>query len=416
MKKKMMSALLATMMVLGLVGCGETAEVPETTEHAETPAADAGEKAVISVAIEATGDIPAAFQEQVDRFNADSDMAEVEILTYAGAEAYETAITGQIAGNTAPDVILLDSGKKMQEYAAQGVIAPLDDYLGDLESSFEPSLIEACKVDGKLYGITKDYNTSVLFYQKDMLTDAGMEVPATMDAFVEAAKQLTSGEVVGFGCDPKLNYLYPYAAAMGADFVGADGSIDEAKLTSEEHKAMLQMFKDMFDNGYATSPYIANAGWDGELFGNQKVALMYAGSWVTGVIEDTSKAGVAPLPKADASAAMLYTTGWCITEQCENKEAAAEFIRFLSSDEELVAGNQAGLIGLPPTMSAMDKLIEVKSDDPFLPVYREVVKDGVAFGMIDSKFTDAYNKAFEGMIYSDVSVDDTIEAMAAAIE
>lgn len=269
--------------------------------------------------------------------------------------------------------------------------------------------------DGKLYGITKDYNTTVLFYQKEMLENAGLTIPETMDEFRTDSQILTTDSVIGFGCDPKLNYLYPFAVAMGADFVGSDGVIDEAKLTSKEHKEMLQMFKDMFDQGQATSPYIANAGWDGELFGNGKVAFLYAGSWVTGVIEDTSKAGVAALPRGETKASMLYTTGWCITEQCENKEAAAELIRFLSTDEELVEGNILGTIGLPPTKSAMEKLIDKKADDPFLPVYQEVVKDGIAFGLIDSKFVDTYNKAFEDMIYNGVSVDETVEKMAAGM-
>lgn len=407
MKKRIVSMVLASVMALSLVACGNEKPGKETTKD--------GEKAKITVAIEATGDIPQAFQEQIDRFNESSEQAEVKILTYAGAEAYETAIIGQVAGESAPDVILLDGGKKIQEYAEQGVITPLEDYLGDIKGNFEESLIEACMYDDKLYGITKDYNTSVLFYQKDMLENAGLMVPETMDAFKAGVAALTTDEIAGFGCDPKLNYLYPFAVAMGADFVGADGTIDEGKLTSQKHKEMLQMFKDMFDGGQATSPYIANAGWDGELFGNQKVALLYAGSWVTSVIEDTSKAGVAALPKGEATASMLYTTGWCITEQCENKEAAADLIRFLSTDEELVEGNKSGTIGLPPTKSAMEKLIAEKADDPFLPVYQEIVEDGIAFGLIDSKFVDTYNKAFEDMIYNNVSVDDTIEAMAAGL-
>lgn len=401
MKKKITSVILMLALVLSLAACGSKKEE---------------EKAKIVVAIEATGDIPQAFQEQIDRFNQTSQKAEVEIITYAGAEAYETAIMGQVAGKTAPDIILLDGGKKIQEYAKQGVITPLDDYLGDIKGNFETGLIEACMYDGKLYGITKDYNTTVLFYQKDMLEDAGLTIPETLDEFKADVEALTTDSVAGFGCDPKLNYLYPFAVAMGADFVGADGTIDEAKLTSQEHKEMLQMFKDMFDNGQATSPYIANAGWDGELFGNQKAAFLYAGSWVTGVIEDTSKAGVAALPKGNTSASMLYTTGWCITQQCENKEAAAELIRFLSTDDELVEGNILGTIGLPPTKSAMEKLIAKKADDPFLPVYQEVVKDGIAFGLIDSKFVDVYNKAFEDMIYNGASVEDTIDKMAAGIE
>lgn len=370
----------------------------------------------ITVAIEATGDIPEEFQNQVDRFNANNGQGiTVSILTYAGSEAYQTAITGQIAGQSAPDVILLDGGKQIQEFAQSDVLVSLDELLSDIAPYFEKSLIDAFMVEGTLYGLPKDYNTSVLFYQKDMLEAAGLALPATIADFLNAVATLSNDGVYGFGCDPKINYLYPFMATMGADFIGADGEIDEAKLTSEEHQAALQMFKDMFAAKQATTPYLEGAGWDGELFGNQKVAFLYGGSWVTGVISDTEKAGVASLPVQNAPFSMLYTAGWAITKQSKAPEAAAAFIRFLSSDEELVAGNQAGLIGLPPTQSAMDKLIEVKADDPFLPVYRDVVGGGVAFGLLDSKFVDNYNKALEGMLYNDASVEDTIAATAAGL-
>lgn len=402
-------------LILGLGGCKSSEEPlkePSDTVQVSPGTAKPKEKSNMTIAIEATGDIPEEFQKQIDRFNAISENAQFKILTYAGPEAYETAIMGQIAGQSAPDVILLDGGKKIQEYAVNDVIVPLDDYLGDLKGNFEESLIESLTYNGKLYGLTKDYNTSVLFYQLDMLQEKKVEIPKTISEFTEAVAKLTTDSVKGFGCDPKLNYLYPFAATMGADFVNTDGSINMEKLTSQEHKNMLQMFKDMYDNKQADSPYLANAGWDGEMFGNKKIALMYAGSWVTGVIEDTSKAGVAKLPTEKDAVSMLYTTGWCITDQSKDKQSAADLIRFLSSDEELVAGNENGLIGLPPTKTAMDKLIEKKKDDPFLPVYREVVKEGIAFSFIDSKFVDAYNKAFENMIYNNISVEETINKIA----
>ena len=198
---------------------------------------------------------------------------------------------------------------------------------------------------------------------------------------------------------------------MGADFVNADGSIDTEKLQSEEHKQALATFKELFDNEQATTPFLAGAGWDGELFGNGQVAMLYAGSWVTSVITDLEKGGVAPLPVQNGDYSMLFVAGWGITRQCENPEAAAEFIRFISSDEELVEGNKTGIIGLPPTTSAMDKLSEEKEDDPFLPVYREIVDGGVPFTLIEEKFIESYNKAFENYIYSNESIDKTIEDM-----
>ena len=406
--KKTMIIVVMLILITSIVACTEKPATSSTTEPIE--------KVKITIAIEATGDIPEEFQKQIERFNAFSEIAEASILTYSGADAYETAITGQIAGQNAPDVIWLDGGKKIQEYVANGVIVPLDDYLGDILSGFESSLLEAFKVDGKTYGVPKDYNTSVLFYQKDMFDAAGISVPKTMNEFTADAKVLTKGDVFGFGCDPKLNYLYPFMATYGADFIGSDGSIINEKLQSDAHREALTMLKDLFDNNYATSPFLDNAGWDGELVGNGKVAMLYGGSWITGVIQDTSKTGVAPLPIVNGAYSMLYTAGWSITEQSPNKEAAAELIAFISSDDEMVAGNISGLVGLPPKESAMEKLIEAKSDDPFLPVYNEVVKSGVPFGLIDSKFVDAYNKALEDMLYNQGSVDDAITAMVSSAE
>ncbi len=75
---------------------------------------ESSKKRSITIAIEATGDIPVEFQKQIDRFNEQNEEVEASILTYASAEAYETAIVGQIAGGNAPDVIWLDGGKKFK--------------------------------------------------------------------------------------------------------------------------------------------------------------------------------------------------------------------------------------------------------------------------------------------------------------
>jgi multiple sugar transport system substrate-binding protein len=120
----------------------------------------------IIIALEATGDIPEKFQEQIDRFTEETGI-EVEIQTYAGADNYEKAILGQIAGKQAPDVFWTDGGVKLREYAEAEAIQPLDDLVTMDLDNFEQSLLDAFEYDGKLYGIPKDYNTTVLFYNED---------------------------------------------------------------------------------------------------------------------------------------------------------------------------------------------------------------------------------------------------------
>lgn len=365
----------------------------------------------ITVAMEATGDIPEKFEEQMDRFTEETGI-EVNIQTYAGAENYEQALLGQIAGETAPDVFILDGGHQIREYASQGALLALDDLLEMDMGDFEQSLVEAFYYEDELYGVPKDYNTSVLFYHEDLLDG---DVPTTISEFETAAMNATSGEgdekVYGFGIDPKINYFLPYVFTMGAEILDTDGTVNESEIESQDHKDALQMLKDLFDDGYATSPFLTGAGWDGEMFGNEDVAMLYGGSWVTGVIGEGLNAGIAELPAEGDPSSMLYVAGWVISSQSENPEGAAQLIEFLSTDDELVQGNLDGLIGLPPTASAMDALIEEKSDDPYLPVYRDVVKDGFPFGSIAPEFVDTYNQAIEAMLYDGDTVDEAILAM-----
>lgn len=365
----------------------------------------------ISIALEATGDIPEKFQEQIDRFTEETGI-EVKIQTYSGADNYEKAILGQIAGQQAPDVFWTDGGVKLREYAEAEAIQSLDDLVTMDLTNFETSLLDAFKYEDNLYGIPKDYNTTVLFYNNDLLDGS---VPTTIEEFKTQVAASTTGtgddKVYGFGMDPKLNYYLPFVFTMGANIISSDGSINDDELDSDEHKEALQLLKDMYDADQATSPFLASAGWDGELFGNNKVAMLYGGSWITGVIGEGHNASITSLPVKNEEASMLFVAGWVISSQSKNEDEAMQLIEFLSSDDELVQGNKDGLIGLPPTKTAMDKLIEEKSDDPYLPVYRDVVADGFAFGSINKKFLDSYNLAIENMLYDDVSVNDTITAI-----
>lgn len=391
--KKLLTLFLVLTTAITLVACGGS------------------EDNSITIALEATGDIPEKFQEQIDRFTEETGI-EVEIQTYAGADNYEKALLGQIAGQSAPDVFWIDGGVKLREFADAGVVKAIDDLVEMDLNNFENSLLDAFKFEGKLYGIPKDFNTTVLFYNEDLLSGS---VPTTIEEFKAAVAASTTGtgdeKVYGFGMDPKLNYFLPFVMTMGAEIISSNGDINEEALNSDAHKEALQLLKDMYTNGQATSPFLASAGWDGELFGNKKVAMLYGGSWITGVIGEDHNAGVAKLPVKTNEASMLFVAGWSISSQSKNSSGAMELIEFLSSDEELVQGNLDGLIGLPPTKSAMDKLIVEKSNDPYLPVYREVVKDGFAFGSIDKKFLDNYNLAIENMLYGDKSVDETIQAI-----
>jgi multiple sugar transport system substrate-binding protein len=419
--KRLLEVLSVLFLVVFISACSSSQETTQQGQNNKgtdnEQQANSSEPVELQLAIEATGDIPQEFQKQIDRFNEKNENITVKIRTFSGGDSYNQALMGQVAGGVAPDIFLLDGGQRTQTFANAKAILALDDLVAnsDLDlNNFQESLVNAFKVDEKLYGIPKDYNTTALFYHKDLLEEKGIEPPTTWDELKDSAMKLTTEDQFGFGMNPQINYFLPFVESAGAKIIEENG-VDKEALKFQEHQEGLQFMVDMFTKDKsAASPQMVGAGWDGEMFANKKVAMLYGGSWIPGVLKEDANVGAVPLPIKENKASMLYTAGWAVSSKSKNPVAAMKLISFLSSDEELVKGNQVGLIGLPPTKSAMNKLIEVKKDDPFLQVYSQVVEYGTPFGWIDPKFVDEYNKKMEVLMYKpgEKTVEQVVNELA----
>ena len=95
---------------------------------------------------------------------------------------YSEKIQLMLGTNTAPDLLWL-KGYTSPSYLSFNVLKPLDDYI-EVDTLFDnddfyPVFRDAFMKDGKRYGIAKDFNVYVLYYNKKMFADAGIETPPT---------------------------------------------------------------------------------------------------------------------------------------------------------------------------------------------------------------------------------------------
>ena len=110
---------------------------------------------------------------------------------------------------------------------------PLDDMVAatgaDL-SDFVPSTLEACRYEGKLYALPVGMNLMALFYNKDLLAEAGYtEPPKTMEELYQMAVDTTKVnddgtiDVLGFPDFPSVYYMDNFAAALGGGWYDENG-------------------------------------------------------------------------------------------------------------------------------------------------------------------------------------------------
>ena len=157
------------------------------------------------------------------------------------------------ASNSLPDVYFSWAGDFTKKFVRGNLAADLTaDVAGDWKSSFTPAALDAYTYDGKLYGVPITLDAKYLVFNKQMFTDAGLTVPATLedlytvcDAFKAkgVTDPITFGNVNGWPAIhfmTQLNAYFVPAATMATDYDPATGAF-----TDPGYEQALQAFADI---------------------------------------------------------------------------------------------------------------------------------------------------------------------------
>ena len=180
--KRFVAAAIAAVSCLSFAACGsDTASKDENVIH-----------------IMSSGDSSANMERAlVDEYNKTADVkAVLDLVTSADYQNKLQTVMSNPKSDSAPDIFFNWADALMIQYARADVSAPLDEYMEkdpELKDNFLPSILDAAKVDGKYYGIpVRGVQPIVLFYNKKVLSDNGIEAPTTFDEFCDACEKLKS--------------------------------------------------------------------------------------------------------------------------------------------------------------------------------------------------------------------------------
>ncbi len=169
----------------------------------------------------------------VDLYMKNNPGVTVDPETY-GWNDYWTKLATQAAGGNLPDVIQMDY-RYIFEWARRGQLEDLTPYLGtDLHmENFDKNVLDAGKVDGKLYGISMGANSICLIYSMDKASAAGLTVPDTSkwtwDDFrkmgMDAKGKLADGVYFSSNMGMQEPILQCFLRQRGKDLYTEDGQL-----------------------------------------------------------------------------------------------------------------------------------------------------------------------------------------------
>ncbi|RJN32610.1 ABC transporter substrate-binding protein [Nesterenkonia natronophila] len=195
---------------------------------------------------------------------------EVAIETLSETDYMTRILTELQSGSSAYDVFMTSQPMNYQ-YAAAGWIEELDPWIEDERytasdwdfDDFFPAIIDSLRWDttewggageGPLWALPANEEGYALFYREDILEDAGVDVPETIDELIDAASELDGYEfdgqtVSGFVSrgHPTYPTLNPYSTFFLAH--GAQDIVDgEADVDSPENIAALEQWVDLMQH------------------------------------------------------------------------------------------------------------------------------------------------------------------------
>ena len=287
----------------------------------------------------------------------------VERLTTALSSESETPDVVEVGNTQAPT------------FTSAGAFTDVTDDLADWGGDdLLPGFVEGATVDGQTYAVPYYAGSKYIFYRKDLFEKAGLEVPTTMDEFVDTAIALKAANpkpanFSGFwfpGQDWRNGAAFIWNA--GGDLAVQDGDAWVGNLAAPESVAGLETVQQLFEEA-SGAPKDGNEADPQTPFCNNEIGMMSTPGWVTGLINDPEtgcpdmmkNVGVFALPGTDGSPApaLLGGSDIAIPAKSANQDLARKAVTLMLSDEyqTILAEN-----GLTPAKTSLAPLL---GDDEF---------------------------------------------------
>ncbi|MFO1150876.1 MAG: ABC transporter substrate-binding protein [Alsobacter sp.] len=350
---------------------------------------------------------------------------------YAGdyVQTIGKALTAMKGGDTPEMAILLAAD--IMTLTDENAVAPVDDLARTAEdkawlAGFYPGFMENARLGGKTYGIPFQRSTPVLYWNKDMFKEAGLDpdkAPANWDEMLDFAKKLTkkdaSGNVATWGIqiptDGNTSWLFTgLTTANGVRLANPEGS--KTNFADPKVVEALQYLIDLSKAG-VQPPGLTSWGTTPKDFLEKKLAMMWTTTGNLANIKNNASFpfGVGMLPAKVSYGAPTGGGNFYIFKNIapEKQDAAFKFVRFMTTPERAAEWSIAtGYVATSPAAYDTPAMKQYITTFPPAAVARDQLKYAVPEITVHEGqrvmkvFNDALQAAITGSKAPKAAMDD----------
>lgn len=376
-----------------------------------------------------------AYTQCIPEFEKDHPGVKVKISQYNVGD-YFTKLTAGFVAEDAPDAFMI-STTFLQAYASQDQLLPLDDKIkaSDYDMGQFAEGVDLWQyTDGTQYGIPMDWAAAAMFFNKDLVTEAGYTEediqnmtwdPETGGTFLSIVKHLTvdqngvRGDEPGFDKANVKTYGIatlageqtfgdsnwgPLVASTGTDLADAPNWPTQFNYADPNVVAAMDFARMLSDNGFAPTAKQFTTGGTDQL-GTGSVAMIADGSWTAASFSKLPgvEVGTAPVVASpDGTRGLASNINGNVI--WSGTKAAGQTWDWVSYQESEECQTKAALYNasfFPSNAASMQALVDHSAKDGLdLSVFGDYVTEGNLFPI------PAYNNGTE--------MDATVRPMIAS--
>jgi len=283
----------------------------------------------------------AVYRTLISAYEKDNPGADIKLVEVADKDDHLQKLATAFSAGDPPDVFLINF-REYAQFVTRGAIEPAGPLVEgqgtDLTDYYEQPL-EAFTFDGELQCMPQNISSLVVYYNKTLFREAGLEPPApdwTFEEMRAAAIDLTQGDVRGLGIEPNVIRLAPFVWSAGGEVVDDLVAPTRFTLDTPDARRAVQSIIDLVREDQVVPTEEEVAAQDLETrFAAGKLGMFLSSRRDTPVFREVTdlKWDVAQLPLIGEPATILHSDAYCVSRGTPNLEAAAEFVAYATGSQ-----------------------------------------------------------------------------------
>ena len=339
----MIAGLMAVLMTMSLAACGSSAGSSDASGTGSAATGDnsaaqaaSGDKVTLSLCWWGNQTRNDVTKKAVDLYMEQNPNVEIKV-EFTDWSGYWDKLSAMAAGGNLPDIIQMDYSY-LQQYQQSGQLADLSQFIdsGVIDTSkIADSVIDSGSIDGTCYALSLGSNAPMMVYDKEIVEQAGVELPEqlTIEELYDIGQTIYEKTGVKTYYDGGINMMQVIARTQGShlfDELAAEthfANVD--KFNKAESAISPDLLAEKNPDVVETKPIIDGTTWNDFSYSNQYISIANTAGRDLGITmyPTTSDATTQPM-------FLKPSQFFSIAETSQNKEEAAKFLDWFTNSVE----------------------------------------------------------------------------------